>query len=226
MEHSTTATYAAPDTVIEYVALAGTCAAPAPVTDNAPTAACAAPDTVIEYVAPAGTCAAPAPVSEYAPTTAYAAHEAGCNEDASPKSTYGPLETMHTDVTASNGSSMATVELGQETSDGEDRESDAPHTPELDTVFDALVELAGGDGRDWVPVRQIQAQTSLQLERLEELLEEWECMGVICRDDTRLEVAFCLSVTDTLEDEYWRSSAVHKSRSAVGLERPWRKVAQ
>ena len=59
-----------------------------------------------------------------------------------------------------------------------------------------------GDGRDWVPVRQIPAPTSLQLERLEELLEEWECMGVICRDDTRLEVAFCLSVTDALEDEY------------------------
>ena len=67
---------------------------------------------------------------------------------------------MHTDVAASNGSPTATVELGQETSDGED------------TVFDALVELAVGDGRDWVPVRQIQAQTSLQLERLEELLQE------------------------------------------------------
>ena len=52
------------------------------------------------------------------PTAYYAAHEAGCDEDASPKSTYGPLETMHTDVAASNGSSMATVELGQETSDG------------------------------------------------------------------------------------------------------------
>ena len=43
-----------------------------------------------------------------------------------------PLETMHTDVAASNGSSMATVELGQETSDGEDNVSDAPYTPELD----------------------------------------------------------------------------------------------
>ena len=109
---------------------------------------------------------------------------------------------MHTDVATSNGSSMVTVELGQETSDGEDSESDAPCAPELDKVFDALVELAGGYGRDWVPVRQIQAQTSLQLERLEELLEGLECMGVTCRDDTRLEVAFCLSVTDPLEDEY------------------------
>ena len=72
----------------------------------------------------------------------------------------------------------------------------------LDTVFDAICELAGEDGRDWVPVRQIQAQTSLRLERLEELLEEWDCMGVICRDDTRLEVAFCPSVADALEDEY------------------------
>ena len=141
-------------------------------------------------------------MSEYAPTAAYAAHEVGCDVDASPKSTYGPLETMHTDVAALNGSSMATVELGQDTSDGENSESDAPYTPELDTVFDALVELAGRDGRDWVLVRQIQSQTSLQLERLEQLLEEWECMGVICRDDTRLEVAFCLSVTDALEDEY------------------------
>ena len=121
-----------------------------------------------------------------------------CDEDASPKSTYEPLETMHTDLAASNGSSMATVELGQETSDGEDSESDAPYTPELDTVFDALVELAGGHGSNWVSVRQMQAQTSLQLERLEELLEEWECMGVICRDDTRLEVTFFLSVTDAL----------------------------
>ena len=27
-------------------------------------------------------------------------------------------------------------------------------------------------------------------------------MGVICRDDTRREVAFCLSVADALDDEY------------------------
>ena len=51
-------------------------------------------------------------------------------------------------------------------------------------------------------MRQIQSQTSLRLERLEEVIEEWKCMGVICRDDTRLEVAFCLSVADALEDEY------------------------
>ena len=69
----------------------------------------------------------------------------------------------------------------------------------LDTVFGATCELAGEDGRDWVPVRQIQAQTSLRLDRLEELLEEWECMGVICRDDTRLEVAFCPSVAAQIE---------------------------
>ena len=234
-EHSPTATGAAPDTVIEYVALAGTCAAPAPAsarcrvhcastssvlcctsdrrvlcrtsarrrvqrastsgsprlsTEHAPTNACATPDTLIEYVASAGTCAAPAPV-----------FEAECEEDASPKSTYGPLETMHIDEAASRESSEATVEPGQEASDGEDSESDAPYTPELDIVFDALVELAG-DGRCWVPVRQIQAQTSLQLWRLEELLEEWECMGVICRDDMRRNVAFGSSVADALEDEH------------------------
>ena len=126
--------------------------------------------------------------------------EADCDEDASPKSTYGPLETMHTDEAASRESSEATVEPGQEASDGEDSESDAPYTPELDIVFDALVELAG-DGRCWVPVRQIQAQTSLQLWRQEELLEEWECMGVICRDDMRCNVAFGSPVADALEDE-------------------------
>ena len=202
-EHSPTATCAAPDAVIEYVATAGTCAAPAPVTEYVPTAANAAPDTVIEYGAPAGTCAAPAPASarcrvhrastssvlcctsarrvlcrtsarrrvqrastsgsprfttEHAPTNACATpdtlieyvasagtcaapapvFEAECDEDASPKSTYGPLETMHTDEAASRESSEATVEPGQEASDGEDSESDAPYTPELDVVFDAL----------------------------------------------------------------------------------------
>ena len=92
----------------------------------------------------------------------------------------------------------------------------------LDTDCDALCELAGEDGRDWVPVHQIQAQTSLRLERLErleELLEEWECMGVICRDVTRLEVAFCLSVAAQIE----------KCRQTLTIQRsawPWRKVAQ
>ena len=128
-------------------------------------------------------------------------HEAWREGDAPPKGIDGPLETMHTDEAASRESSEATVEPGQEASDGEDSESDAPYTPELDIVFDALVELAG-DGRCWVPVRQIQAQTSLQLWRLEELLEEWECMGVICRDDMRRNVAFGSSVADALEDEY------------------------
>ena len=65
-----------------------------------------------------------------------------------------------------------------------------------DIVFDAIYELAG------VPVRQIQAQTSLRLWLLEELLEEWENMGAICRDDTRLVVAICPSVADALKDEY------------------------
>ena len=130
-----------------------------------------------------------------------AEHEARCDGDVPPKGTDGPLETTHTDEAASSESSEATVEPGQEASDREDSESDAPYTPELDIVFDALVELAG-DGRCWVPVRQIQAQTSLRLWRLEELLEEWECVGVICRDDTRRNVAFGSSVADALEDEY------------------------
>ena len=130
-----------------------------------------------------------------------AEHEAWCDGDVPPKGTDGPLETTHTDEAASSESSEANVEPGQEASDREDSESDAPYTPELDIVFDALVELAG-DGPCWVPVRQIQAQTSLQLWRLEELLEEWECMGVICRDDMRRNVAFGSSVADALEDEY------------------------
>ena len=57
---------------------------------------------------------------------------------------------------------------------------------ELDLVLDALSELSGEDGGDWVRVRCVQALTSLQLWRLEELLEDWESMGVIRRDDTRL----------------------------------------
>ena len=138
-----------------------------------------------------------------------AGHETGYDEDVKlgamvdvpPKGTDGPLETTHTDEAASSESSEATIEPGQEASDREDSESDAPHTPELDIVFDALVELAG-DGRCRVPVRQIQAQTSLRLWRLEDLLEEWECMGVICRDDTRRNVAFGSSVADAFEDEY------------------------
>ena len=130
-----------------------------------------------------------------------AEHEARYDGDVHPKGTDGPLETTHTDEAASSESSEATVEPGQEASDREDSESGALYTPELDIVFDALVELAG-DGRCWVPVRQIQAQTSLRLWRLEELLEEWECMGAICRDDTRRNVAFGSSVADALEDEY------------------------
>ena len=130
-----------------------------------------------------------------------AEHEARCDGDVPPKGTDGPLDNTHTDEAASSESSEANVEPGQEASDREDSESDAPYTPELDIVFDALVELAG-DGRCWVPVRQIQAQTSLRLWRLEELLEEWECMGVICRNDTRRNVAFGSSVADAFEDEY------------------------
>ena len=72
-----------------------------------------------------------------------AEHEARCDGDVPPKGTDGPLETTHADEAASSEISEATVEPGQEASDREDSESDAPYTPELDIVFDALVELAG-----------------------------------------------------------------------------------
>ena len=52
-----------------------------------------------------------------------------------------------------------------------------------------------------VRVRRVQALTSLRLWRLEELLGDWESMGVIRRGDTRLWVAFCPSGEDALNDE-------------------------
>ena len=185
---------AAPDTVIENVALVGTCAALAPMTECAPTAAYAAPDTVIEYVAPVDSCAAPAPVTEYAPTAACAAPDTVIEYVAPAGICTAPAPA---DVTERWGD-VDTSESMSEMSGDAAVNGDGS----LDTVFDAICELAGEDGRDWVLVRQIQAQTSLRLERLEELLEECECMGVICRDDTRLEVAFCPSIADALEDEY------------------------
>ena len=71
-------------------------------------------------------------------------------------------------------------------------------TLELDLVFDALSELSGEDGCDWVRVRRVQALTSLRLRRLEELFEDWDSMGVIRRDDTRRWVALCPSVEAAL----------------------------
>ena len=124
---------------------------------------------------------------------AEAEQEAGGDgdDDAPPEGIYGLPETTHIDVAASDEGSEA------ETSDG-DSECDEPYSPDLDTVFDAIGELAGKDGRDWVPVRQLQARTSLSLERLKELLEEWVFMGVIDWDDTRSEVALCLSAAEAL----------------------------
>ena len=55
-----------------------------------------------------------------------AEHEARCDGDVPPKGTDGPLETTHTDEAASSESSKANVEPGQEASDREDSESDAP----------------------------------------------------------------------------------------------------
>ena len=45
---------------------------------------------------------------------------------------------------------------------------------ELDVALDALSELSGEDGCDWVLVRCVQALTSLRPWRPEELLEVWE----------------------------------------------------
>ena len=47
-------------------------------------------------------------------------------------------------------------------------------------------------------MRQLQARTSLSLERLKELLEEWVFMGVIVLDDTKSKVALCLSAAEAL----------------------------
>ena len=124
-------------------------------------------------------------------SAAEAEQEAGRDrdEDAPPEVIYGLPETTHIDVAAS-------VE-GSETSDG-DSECDEPYSPDLDTVFDAIGELAGKDGREWVPVRQLQERTSLSLERLKELLEEWVFLGVIDWDDTKSKVALCLSAAEAL----------------------------
>ena len=126
-------------------------------------------------------------------SAAEAEQEAGCDgdDDVPVEGIYGLPETTHIGVAASDEGSEA------ETSDG-DSECDEPYSPDLDTVFDAIGELAGKDGRDWVPVRQLQARTSLSLERLKELLEEWVFMGVIEWDDTRSEVALCLSAAEAL----------------------------
>ena len=153
-----------------------------------------APDTVIEYVPPAGICAAPAPVTEYVRTAAYAAPDTVIEYVAPAGICAAPAPA---DVTKRLGDADMSETMSEMSEDAAVN-GDAL----LDTVFDAICELAGDDGRDLVLVRQIQVQTSLRLERLEELLEIWECMGVICRDDTRLEVAFCPSVADALEDEY------------------------
>ena len=69
---------------------------------------------------------------------------------------------------------------------------------ELDVVLDALSDLSGEDGGDWVRVRRVQALTSLRLWRLEEVLADCGSMGVIRRDDTRLWVAFCPPVADAM----------------------------
>ena len=99
----------------------------------------------------------------------------------------------------------APLELGQEELD-EDSECDESYSMELDIVFDTIGELAGEDGSDWVPVRQlqqvIQERTTMSLERLEDLLENWESMGVTYRNDTRSAVALCTRAAEAFKDEY------------------------
>ena len=122
-------------------------------------------------------------------SSAEAEQEAGRDgeEHVPPKDTVGPLGTTY--INDVEGPEV-TVEIGKEVSDDEDSDPDA--TPEKDIVFNALSELAGVDGRRWVPVRRIQAQTSVRMELLEGLLQELEWMGVIRRDDTRRRVALTL----------------------------------
>ena len=78
----------------------------------------------------------------------------------------------------------------------------------LDTVFDAICELAGEDGRDWVPVRQIQAQTY------------FFAAGTTGRNSSKSESVWVSSAGMT-RDSRWHSARRlrHKSRSAVRLER-------
>ena len=160
--------YAEPDTMIENVAFAGPCAAPAPVTEHSPTATFAAPDTVIGYVAPAGTCAAQAPATEYALTAADAAPDTVIEYVAPAGTCAAPAPAYVTETWGDADMSESMSEMSEDAAVNDDGL--------LDTVFDAICELAVEDGRDWVFVRQIQVRTSLRLERLEELLEEWECM--------------------------------------------------
>ena len=221
-------TFTASTPVIEYVdpSPAVTCAAP--VTEHAsssPAPAYGAPDTVIEYVAPspAGICTAPAPVTCMRPslpptpasdyvdsslaasvTRAEATFEIsgadGGGDADFPAEVQPVVEAViseSTDVTERWGDAD-TSETMTEMSEDDAVTSTAL---ELDVVLDALSELSGDDGSDWVRARRVQELTSLRLWRLEELLEDWERMGVIRRDDTGLLVAFCPSVEDTLNDE-------------------------
>ena len=138
-----------------------------------------------EYVALAGTCAA-----EYAPAAANAAPDTVIEYvDPAGICTAPPP----TDVTERWGAADMSESMSEMSEDAAVNDDGW-----LDIVFDAICELTG----DWAPVRQIREQTSLRLVLLEELLEEWENMGVICRNDTQLGVAFCPSVADALQDEY------------------------
>ena len=125
--------------------------------------------------------------------------EAGCDEDASPMSTYGPLETMHTDVAASNESSTATLNLGRRRR-SERTASPTHHTRQNWTLslmpwssWLAKMGVIGclcarfrcGPPCAWSDWRNSSKNGSV-----------WESSAGIV---TRLEVAFCMSVAAQIE---------------------------
>ena len=199
---------AAPDPVFKCVASspASTCAAP--VTEHAsssPTAANAAPVMVITFVAPAGTCAA----SEYAPAAAFATP--------TPVSDYVDRAEATFEISGAGGGGDAHFPaevqpvvdaVVPESTDVTERWRDADMSESMSDMSEDAAETSTGLELDVVRVRvhRVQALTSLRLWRLEELLEEWESMGVIRRDDTWLWVSFCPSIADALNDEdcWWQ----------------------
>ena len=194
-EYAPAAANAAPDRVP-----AGICTAPAPVTVNAPAAAYAAPAPVSDYVDPSSLASATRAEATFKISGADGGGDAGLLAEVQP--VVDAVVPESTDVTerwedADVSESMTEMKRG--------RRGDQPGL-ELDVVFDVLSELSGEDGGDCVRVHRVQALTSLRLWRLEELLEDWESMGGLRRDDTRLWVTFCPSVGDALNDEecWWK----------------------
>ena len=219
--------------VIEYVdpSLAGTCAAPvSEYASSSPAAAFAATAPVSDYVASSPAASATRAEATFKISGAVGGGDADLPaevqpvvEAVAPESTdvterwgdadihdgdeggrHGAHRILKLDLLLGRPSRRREVVSSAE-EDGT-RDGLSPDSPDTESILelDALSELAG-DGCDWVPVRRVQADTSLRLGRLEELFEEWESMGVVRRDDTRLWVAFCPSVADNFsnEDCWW-----------------------